>query len=60
MNYWREYYSMKHQRKHYGRINIGNLDKIISYMCLNFSSELILMCACCPSGVVAMETEAPL
>ena len=25
-------YLAKHKRKHFGRINIGNFDKIISYM----------------------------
>ena len=42
MKYWREYCLAKHKRKHFGRINIGDSDKIISFMC---SSELI-NCAC--------------
>ena len=63
MKYWREYYLAKHIEKHFGGINIGDLDKIVSYMRLNCYSGLILMCACFPSGVVAsvvdMEAEAP-
>ena len=59
MKYWQEYCLVKHKRKHFGRINIGNLDKIISYMCLICSSELFLMCVCCLSGVVDMEAKAP-
>ena len=63
MKYWREYYLVKHIEKHFGGINIGDLDKIISYMRLNCCSGLILMCACFPSGVVTsvvdMEAEAP-
>ena len=26
--HWREYYLMKHKRKHFGGINIGNFDKM--------------------------------
>ena len=52
----------KHIEKHFGGINIGDLDKIVSYMRLNCCSGLILMCACFPSGVVTsvvdMEAEA--
>ena len=63
MKYWREYYLAKHIEKHFGGINIGDLDKIVSYMRLNCWSGLILMCACFPSGVVTsvvdMEAEAP-
>ena len=63
MKYWREYYLAKHIEKHFGGINIGDLDKIVSYMYLNCCSGLILMCACFPSGVVTsvvdMEAEAP-
>ena len=47
----------EHKRKHFGRINIGNLDTIISYMCLNLQLRVNLMCACCPSGVVYIEAE---
>ena len=32
MKYLREHYLAKHKRKHFGRINIGDLDKIISNM----------------------------
>ena len=32
MKYWQEYYLAKHKREHFGRINIGKLDKIISYV----------------------------
>ena len=28
MKYWREYYLVKCIEKHFGKINIGNLDKI--------------------------------
>ena len=63
MKYWREYYLAKHIEKHFGGINIGDLDKNVSYMRLNCCSGLILMCACFPSGVVTsvvdMEAEAP-
>ena len=63
MKYWREYYLVNYIEKHFGGINIGDLDKIVSYMRLNCCSGLILMCACFPSGVVTsvvdMEAEAP-
>ena len=39
MKCWLEYCLAKH-KKHFGRINIGNLDKIISYMFLICSLEL--------------------
>ena len=53
---------MKYKRNHFGGVNIGNLDhsKIISYMCLNLQLGANLMCACCPSGIVDIEAEAPL
>ena len=53
---------MKHIEKEFGRINIGNLDKIILTYALNYSSELILMCTCCPTGTdmkLDMEAKAP-
>ena len=63
MKYWLEYYLAKHIEKQFGGINISNLDKIISYMCLNCCSELILICTYFPCGVVTsvvdMEAEAP-
>ena len=31
---------MKHKRKHFDGINIGDLDKIISYICLNLQLEV--------------------
>ena len=46
---------VKHKGKHFGEINIGDLDTIISYMCLNLQLRLILMCVCCVSGVVDMD-----
>ena len=53
----------KHIEKHFGGINISNLDKIIFYMCLNCCSELILIRTYFPCGVVTsvvdMEAEAP-
>ena len=54
MKYLREYYLAKHTEKQLGGINVDDLDKIISYMCLNYSSELILMCTCGPTGVTLM------
>ena len=39
--------------EHFGRINIGDLDKIISYMRIKL--QLILMCVCWPNGI-GMET----
>ena len=57
MKHWREYYLAKHKRKHFGGINIGDFDTIISYMCLICSLEFFLICACCLSGVVDMEAE---
>ena len=32
IKYWREYYLAKRIQKQFGRINIGDLDEIISYM----------------------------
>ena len=32
MKFWQEYYLVKHIEKWFGRINIGNLDEMISYM----------------------------
>ena len=58
MKYWQEYYLAKHKRKHFGGINIDDLDKIISCMCLNL--QLGVICMCCPSGVVDMEAKTPL
>ena len=60
MKCWREYYLAKFKRKHFGRINIGDFDKIISYMCLNLQLGVILMCTYCLSHVVDMEAKAPL
>ena len=40
MNYWRECYLVKHKRKKFGGINIGDLDKIISCVCLNLQLRL--------------------
>ena len=40
MKDWREYYLVKHKRKPFGRINIGDSDKIISYMSLICSTGL--------------------
>ena len=49
---------MKHTEKHFGIINSDDLFKIISgYICLKLLLSLILMCVCCPSGVVDMETQ---
>ena len=59
MKYWREYYFVKHKRKYFGRINIGNLDKIISYV-LKFVAWSYLVCMCCLSGVVDMKAKTPL
>ena len=59
MKYWQEYYLVKHIEKHFGRINIGGLDKIISCVCLKLLLGVDLMCACCPSGMVDMEAKAP-
>ena len=36
MKYWREHYLVKHKGKQFGGINIGDLDKIISYVCSNW------------------------
>ena len=47
-------------KKHYGRINIGDLDKIISYVSLNLQLGVNLKCVCCPSIVVDMKAKAPL
>ena len=44
MKYWQEYYSAKHVEKHFGTINIGDLDKIIFLYVLTIA--LILMCVC--------------
>ena len=60
MKYWQEYYLANYKRKHFGGINIGNLDKIISYICLTWQLGSNLMCACCPSAIVDMESEVPL
>ena len=48
MKYWQEYYLAEHKRKHFaiGEINIGDFDKIISYMHLNLQLRVILMCVC--------------
>ena len=61
MKYWREYCLVKYKRKKFGGINIGDLDKIISYTCLICSLKFILICVCvcCPSGVVGKEAKAP-
>ena len=59
MKYWREYYLAKHKRKHFGRINIGDLDKN-SYMHTNLQLKVILMHTCCLGGVVDMEAKPPL
>ena len=32
VKYWREYYLVKHIEKQFGGINIGDLNKVISYM----------------------------
>ena len=40
MKYWREYYLTKHKIKHFGRIIIGDVDKIILYV-LICSLELL-------------------
>ena len=47
MKYWREYYLVKHKRKYFSGINIEDLDKIISYMCLSLQLRVILMWECC-------------
>ena len=69
MKHWQEYYLAKHKRKHFGRINIGNFDKIISHIYLNLqlgvkTNVCVLHHKClfiiygCTSGVVDMEAEA--
>ena len=60
MKYWQEYYLVKYKRKHFGGINIDDLDKIISYVCLNWQLKVISMCVCCTRGVVDMKAKAPL
>ena len=71
MKHWWEYYLAKHKRKHFGRINIDNFDKIISYMCLNLQLGVkINVCVLhqkrlfiiygCTSGAVDMEAKVPL
>ena len=40
MKYWQEYYLTKHKTKYFGRIIIGDVDKIILYV-LIYSLELI-------------------
>ena len=49
----REYYLAKQQ---FGEINIGDLDKIISYMRLKYSWVLILMCTYCLTGMTEMQS----
>ena len=60
----------KHERKHFGGVNIGDFDKI-SYMHLNLQLDVkinvrVLHHKClfiiygCTSGAVDMEAEAPL
>ena len=60
LKYWREYYLVKHKRKHCDGINIVDFDKIISYMHLNLQLGVILMCTFCLSGIVDMEAKVPL
>ena len=60
MKYRQEDYLVKHKRKHFGGITVGDFDKFISYVHLNLQLEVILMCACCLSGVADMEAKAPL
>ena len=48
MKYWQEYYLAKHLEKHFGKRNIGDLDKI---MCINYRPELLLTCTCWGSGI---------
>ena len=49
MKYWREYYLAKHTEKHFGKINIGDQNKIISYMHIklqlgaNFSMRVLVL-----------------
>ena len=50
----------KTQKKHFGRTNIGDFNKIISYMHLNLQLGVILMFVCCLSDIVVMEAKAPL
>ena len=51
---------MKHTEKHFGGINIGDLGKMISYICLKLLLRVnCIMCACCPSGMVDKEGETP-
>ena len=45
---------MKHKRKHFGEINIGDIDKIISYMHLNCNLKLKLMYACCTINAASL------
>ena len=60
MKYWREYYS----QKHFGGMNIGDLDKTISYMyiCAYFAAWSYFNVHVLPylSGIVDMEAKAPL
>ena len=69
MKYWREYYLVKHKRKCFSGINIDDLDKIISYVCLNLQLRVIFnvrvlhhnlfIIYSCTSGIVDMEAEVP-
>ena len=51
MKFGRLFFGKTH-KKHYGRINVDDLDKITSFIHLKLLLGLILMCMCCPSGVV--------
>ena len=42
VKYWREYYLAKHKTKHFGGINIGDLDKIIPYMAFMLVGQFAL------------------
>ena len=62
MKYWREYFLLfgETQKKTFWQNKFGDLDKIISYVCLNWQLKIILMCMCCTRDVVDMEPKASL
>ena len=49
---------MKHKRKHFGRINIGDFDKIISDMRLNLQLGVKINVPCCTINTFSLSMVA--
>ena len=58
MKHWQEHYLVKHKRKHFGRINIGDYDKIISDMRLNLQLGVKINVPCCTINTFSLSMVA--